>query len=101
MRGVYFICEGKSEADFVNNIIVPYLNAFEIYDIKALLLTTSPGHRGGALNYDRFKYFSERLVKSQPDILFTSFIDFYRLDNNFAGFEESEKNQNKNARVQK
>jgi hypothetical protein len=99
MRGVYFICEGKSEVDFVNNIIAPYLNTHEIYDIRAFSLTTSPGHKGGAINYDRFKININRLTKSQHDILFTSFIDFYRLDNNFPGFEESLNTKDKIARV--
>ena len=99
MRGIYFICEGGSEIEFVNGIIAPYLNKFEIYDTRAFSLTTSRGHKGGAISYDRFREQIIRLVKSQPDILFTSFIDFYRLENNFPGFNESAQIQDKNART--
>lgn len=79
MIRVYIICEGQSEEEFVNVILTPYLISHHIYDVRPILLTTSKGHRGGDVSYDRLKFNIKKLLKSEKDILVTTFIDFFRL----------------------
>ena len=54
MRRVCIVCEGQTEETFVRDVLAP---AF--YDLGLNLIPemveTSPGHKGGALKYDRVK----------------------------------------------
>src|SRR5690606_36000296 len=95
MRGVYIICEGQTEEEFVNSILRPYFNSHQIYDVRPILMTTSKGHKGGDVKYDRLKFNIDKLLKRETDILVTTFIDFFRLANDFPKFEEAQPIQNK------
>jgi hypothetical protein len=86
MRGLYIIVEGQTEFEFVNACLAPYLQQFSIYDVRPILLQTSPGYKGGDMKFDRFKWNLDILLKKEKDVLITSIIDFYRLDKNFPGF---------------
>jgi len=99
MRGVYIICEGQTEEEFVNSILRPYFNSHQIYDVRPILMTTSKGHKGGDVKYDRLKFNIDKLLKRETDILVTTFIDFFRLVNDFPKFEEAQPIQNKIQRV--
>jgi len=99
MRGVYIIVEGQTEEEFVNKSLRSYFNKFEIYDVRAILVETSPGHKGGALTFDRFKRDIEKLLKSQHDIVVTSLIDFFRLRTDFPKYEEAQSIIDKQTRV--
>lgn len=99
MRGIYIICEGQTEEEFVNSILRPYFNSHQIYDVRPILMTTSKGHKGGDVKYDRLKHNIDTLLKRETDILVTTFIDFFRLVNDFPKFEEAQPIQNKIQRV--
>lgn len=89
MRAIYIIAEGQTEEEFINEILRPYLNRFEIYDVRAILMETSPGYKGGDVSYPRFKYNVELLLKQETDVIVTSLIDYYKLDTGFPNFNES------------
>jgi hypothetical protein len=89
MRGIYILCEGQSEEEFVNSILRPYLNRFEIYDVRPILMSTSKGNKGGDVTYSRLKINIEKLLNSEANILVTTFIDFFRLKTDFPNHEES------------
>jgi len=55
MRAIYILVEGQTEEEFVNNVLSPYLRGHAIYDVRAILMETSPGHKGGDVSYDRYK----------------------------------------------
>lgn len=95
IRGVYIICEGQTEEEFVNGILRPYFNSHQIYDVRPILMTTSKGHKGGDVNYDRLKFNIDKLLKSETDILVTTFIDFFRLKSDFPKYEDALAIQNK------
>ena len=66
MKCVCIVCEGQTEETFVRDVLAP---AF--YDLGLSLIPemveTSPGHKGGALKYERVKriplHTSHRLAK--------------------------------------
>lgn len=99
MRAIYIICEGQTEEEFVNGILRPYFNLHQIYDVRPILMTTSKGHKGGDVKYDRLKHNIDKLLKRETDILVTTFIDFFRLVSDFPKFEEAQAIQNKLQRV--
>ncbi|MCH8534124.1 MAG: DUF4276 family protein [Flavobacteriaceae bacterium] len=99
MRGIYIICEGQTEEEFVNSILRPYFNLHKIYDVRPILMTTSKGNKGGDVKYDRLKHNIDKLLKRETDILVTTFIDFFRLVNDFPKFGEAQAIQNKIQRV--
>lgn len=99
MRGVYIIVEGQTEEEFVYTSLSPYLNTRGIYDVRAILVETSPGNKGGDLKFSRFKRNAENLLSRETDIIVTSLIDFFRLQNDFPKFEQSQKIADKQDRV--
>jgi len=99
IRAVYIICEGRSEEEFVTGILRPYFNMHMIHDVRAILMTTSKGFKGGDIKFQRLKYNIERLLHTENNILVTTFIDFFRLKNDFPKYESSLKVFDKNQRV--
>ena len=99
MRGLYIIVEGQTEEVFVNSSLRPYFTSKGIYDIRAIKIQTSPGHKGGDLIYDRYKANIALLLKQETDILLTSLIDFYKLKSDFPGFVEAKEIADVNERV--
>lgn len=99
IRAIYILCEGQTEEEFVNGILRPYFNTYQIYDVRPILMTTSKGHKGGDVKYDRLKFNIDKLLKRETDILVTTFIDFFRLVNDFPKFEEAQAIHNKTQRV--
>ncbi len=99
IRGIYIICEGQSEEEFVNAILKPYFNSFQIYDVRPILMSTSKGHKGGDVKYDRLKFNIDRLLANEKDILVTTFIDFFRLKSDFPKFKEAQQYRNKIQRI--
>jgi hypothetical protein len=98
-RGIYIICEGQTEEGFVNEILRPYFNTHQIYDVRPILMTTSKGHKGGDVKYDRLRFNINTLLRREHDILVTTFIDFFRLKSDFPKFEAAQSIQNKMDRV--
>lgn len=89
MRGLYIIVEGPTEEEFVNEVLRPYLYNFGIYDVRAILIQTSPGYKGGDLKFERYKNNIEILLKQEHDILITSLIDYFRLKTDFPKYDEA------------
>lgn len=99
IRAIYIICEGQTEEEFVNGILRPYFNSHQIYDVRPILMSTSKGHKGGDVKYDRLKFNIDKLLKRESDILVTTFIDYFRLKTDFPNFEVAQRIQNKVLKV--
>lgn len=99
MRGIYILAEGPTEEEFINNLLRLYFHDKFIYDIRAILMQTSPGHKGGDVSYQRYKNNAQNLLKKQKDIIVTSLIDYYRLKNDFPNYIESSKISNKKEKL--
>ncbi len=95
MRAVYIIAEGQTEEQFINEILRPYFFRFNIYDVRAILMETSPGYKGGDVTYNRYKYNIQLLLKQESNIIVTSLIDYYKLDTGFPNYNESQIIQDK------
>jgi hypothetical protein len=95
IRAIYIICEGQTEEEFVNGILRPFFYSHQIYDVRPILMTTSKGQKGGDVKYDRLKFNIDKLLKRETDILVTTFIDFFRLKNDFPNYKAAQEKQNK------
>ena len=88
MRRVCIVCEGQTEETFVRDVLAP---AF--YDLGLNLIPemveTSPGHKGGALTYDRVKRHLRNTLRQNSAPVVTTLFDLYRLDSGFPGFDAS------------
>lgn len=100
IRAIYIICEGQTEEEFVNGILRPYFNSHQIYDVRPILMSTSKAHKGGDVKYARLKFNIDNLLNRETDILVTTFIDFFRLKNDFPKFEDAQAIQNKIQKIQ-
>jgi len=86
MRAIYFVVEGQTEQEFVHTSIRPYLFEKGITDVRGILIETSPGHKGGFVNYAHLKKLLIRLLKEETDILVSTFVDFYRIPNDIPNY---------------
>jgi len=99
MRGVYIICEGHTEKEFVNSVLRPYFNNYQIYDVRPILMSTGKSQKGGDIKFDRLKLNIETLLKHNNDIIVSTLIDFYKLKSDFPKYELALKINNKIKRV--
>jgi hypothetical protein len=60
-----------------------------ISNVRTITIETSPGYKGGDVRYlARFKPYIQKLLSGKEDLIVTSFIDFYRLRNDFPNYEK-------------
>lgn len=88
MMRVSVVCEGPTEETFVRDVLAPLLAKRRIY-LTARGITTSRGHKGGALSYARVRRFIINCLKEDSNAAVTTFFDLYALNNHFPSFEES------------
>lgn len=88
MKRVCIVCEGQTEETFVRDVLAP---AFYDLGLNLIpeLVETSPGHKGGALNYDRVKRHLRNTLRQNSAPVVTTLFDLYRLDSGFPGFDAS------------
>ena len=89
MRGTFIIAEGPTEEGIIHESLAPYLQAQGIYEVVPIIMQTSKGHKGGAINYDRFKFNVNNLLLRDQGMLVTSLLDFYKIPANFPEYELS------------
>jgi len=89
MKRLYILCEGQTEEEFVNRILVPYFVDKEVYDVRGFQLETSHGNKGGDFKYARLKRNVEKYLKREKDVIVTSLIDFYKLSTDFPKYKEA------------
>lgn len=100
MKRLFFVVEGQTEEEFVNQIIAPYFRGKGIYDVRATMISTSKGHKGGFVNYAHLKNDILRLLK-EKEVVVTTFVDFFRLPNSIPKYNILSKIRDKNERVMK
>lgn len=81
MKRLYIVVEGQTEQEFVNSLIAPYLQRFNIYDVTPIMIRTSKTGRGGFVNYLHLKNDVMKLLhsSSKSDFIVTTFVDFFRI----------------------
>jgi hypothetical protein len=83
-RGIYFIAEGSTEVQFIESTLRYYFAEKNIGDIRAFDM-------GGSNSYHRYFKDATTLLKRESDIIVTSLIDFFRLPNDFPGYDAAKK----------
>ena len=88
MSRVVVVCEGETEEEFVRDVLAPGFYGLGLY-LEPQMVETSPGHRGGALNYDRVKPHLRNTLRQNSAPVVTTLFDLYKLDKRFPGFEQA------------
>ena len=88
MNRVVVVCEGDTEEEFVRDVLAPGFYGVGLY-LEPQMVETSPGYRGGALNYDRVKPHLRNTLRQKSAPVVTTLFDLYKLDKRFPGFEQS------------
>ena len=98
MKRVCIVCEGQTEETFVRDVLAP---AFYHLDLNLIpeMVETSPGHKGGALKYDRVKRHLRNTLRQSSAPVVTTLFDLYRLDSDFPSFAASQAQPDLSRRV--
>ena len=83
MTQVYVICEGQTEATFVQELLRPHFRVFD--KVLTPTLIGKHGQKGGDVRFVRILHSLKPLLLSGHQPYCTSLIDFYGLPNEFPG----------------
>lgn len=84
MNRLYLLVEGQTEEAFVNELLVPYYARQGLYLIP-IIVSTSPGHKGGVVSYAKIKPQIEKLCKQDAGAHVSTLFDLYALPADFPG----------------
>lgn len=84
MTRLYLLVEGQTEEAFVNELLVPHYARLGFY-LTPIIVSTSPGHRGGVVRYAKVRPQIERLCKQDAGAFVTTLFDLYALPADFPG----------------
>ena len=84
MIRVYLLVEGQTEEAFVNELFVPHYARINIF-LTPIIVSTSPGHRGGVVSYGKVMPQIEKLCKQDADAHVSTLFDLYALPSDFPG----------------
>ena len=87
MKRLDIIVEGQSEREFISQLVAPYLEecgVIESYYVSPIVIRTNPNNRGGMTKYSHLRdEILKSLSSSNPDLVVSTLIDFFRLPSNF------------------
>jgi hypothetical protein len=91
MSRVLIIAEGQTEEKFLKEIVFPYFYEKELFSIDVTILpskTMASGkrHKGGHITSRKILNYAKKLLFSGN---VTTFLDYYGIDENFIGYQES------------
>ena len=84
MSRVYVLVEGQTEEAFLRELLVPHYACLGHY-LQPIIVSTSPGYRGGVVSYSKVKPQIVRLCKQDPNAYVTTMFDLYALPTDFPG----------------
>lgn len=84
MSRVYLLVEGQTEEAFVKELLVPHYARQDLYLIP-IIVSTSPGYKGGGLSYAKIKPQINKLCKQDAGAHVTTLFDLYALPEDFPG----------------
>jgi hypothetical protein len=88
MLEIIVFAEGPSEEKFIKTVVAPALRPLNLF-LKPETLKTSQEASGGALNFDRLKFYARNALRQKPDAILTTFFDLYGLDTDFPQYHQS------------
>lgn len=84
MKRVYLVVEGQTEEAFARELLRPHYERMGIY-VTPIIVSTSPGHKGGVVSYAKVKPQLLRLCKQDAEAHVTTMFDLYALPGDFPG----------------
>lgn len=84
MTRVYLLVEGQTEEAFVRELLVPHYARLGLY-LTAIIVSTSPGYKGGVVSYAKIKSQLQRLCRQDADAHVSTLFDLYALPQDFPG----------------
>jgi hypothetical protein len=84
MSRLYVLVEGQTEEAFVRELLVPHYARSERF-LTPIIVSTSPGYKGGVVSYAKVKPQILRLCKQDTDAYVTTMFDLYALPTDFPG----------------
>ena len=84
MSRIYVMVEGQTEEAFVRELLVPHYAHLDKYLIP-IIVSTSPGHKGGVVSYAKVKPQIVRLCRQDAGAWVTTLFDLYALPADFPG----------------
>lgn len=84
MTRIYVMVEGQTEESFVRELLQPHYAAAGRY-MTPIIVSTSPGHKGGVVSYGKVKPQLLRKCKEDPGAYVTTMFDLYALPDDFPG----------------
>lgn len=84
MKRVYLLVEGQTEEAFVKELLEPHYARQQIY-LTPIIVSTSPGHKGGVVSYAKIRPQIERLCMQDAGAIVTTMFDLYALPVDFPG----------------
>lgn len=88
MIEVIVFTEGQTEEQFIKRVVAPSFHVNQIF-LKPQTLNTSRDAKGGAVNFDRLKFYAKNTLRQKPDAVLTTFLDLYGLDTTFPSFAKA------------
>lgn len=84
MSRIYVLVEGQTEEAFLRELLVPHYARLGHY-LQPIIVSTSPGYRGGVVSYAKVRPQIVRLCKQDPNAYVTTMFDLYALPADFPG----------------
>jgi hypothetical protein len=78
------LVEGQTEETFVRDVLAPFYLRQSIY-VSAIVVETSPGHKGGLVSYAKAKPQLLRLSREDASGFVSTMFDLYALPKDFPG----------------
>jgi hypothetical protein len=105
---VYIVTEGQTESNFVNKALGPYFSGRGITLIPCTLVTKNDKkagrqYKGGIVSYSKAKNDIRRCMAysgKSREVYISTIFDFYRLPNDFPGFDDAQKINEPYAKVE-
>jgi len=84
MSRAYLLVEGQTEESFVRELLQPHYARIGLF-LTPIIVSTSPGHKGGVTSYAKVRPQIERLCRQDADAFVSTMFDLYALPTDFPG----------------
>ena len=84
MNRLILLVEGQTEEAFVRELLMPHYARLSVY-ITSIIVSTSPGYKGGVVSYAKVKPQLMRLCRQDRAAYVSTLFDLYALPTDFPG----------------
>lgn len=84
MSRIYLLVEGQTEEAFVRELLTPHYARIGLY-LTPIIVSTSPGYKGGVVSYAKIKPQIVRLCRQDSLAHVSTMFDLYALPTDFPG----------------